>query len=58
MYSEGLRLLDLGTVQYMIEEQQAQIEQLKQKDETKQQLLLEQQAEIARLKSLLNQQQP
>ena len=28
MFSEGLRLLDAGTVQYMIEDQQAQIEQL------------------------------
>ena len=31
MFSEGLRLLDAGTVQYMIEDQQAQIEQLQQK---------------------------
>lgn len=62
MFSEGLRLLDIGTTQYMIEDQQAQIEQLqmelKQQKDAVQQALLEKEAEIARLKALLNQQQP
>ena len=66
MFSEGLRLLDIGTTQYMIEDQQAQIEQLQmelkqQKEKAEKQIaqaLLEKEAEIARLKALLNQQQP
>ncbi len=60
MYSEGLRLLDLGTVQYMIEEQQAQIEhlqmELKQKEADAARALAEKDAENARLKALLNSQ--
>ncbi len=67
MFSEGLRLLDAGTVQYMIEDQQAQIEQLQQKvqlqEQAEQRLKLQQaqtakalaeiEAENARLKALL-----
>lgn len=67
MFSEGLRLLDAGTVQYMIEDQQAQIEQLKQKLKQQQEWAKQQQeqakqqqeqaaedrAEIVRLKALL-----
>ncbi len=73
MYSEGLRLLDLGTVQYMIEEQQTQIQQLQmklkekdaaaakalaEKDAAAAKALAEKDAENARLKALLNQLQP
>ena len=66
MFSEGLRLLDIGTTQYMMEDMQAQIEQLQkelkqQKEEAeqlKEQALLAKDAEIARLKALLDQQQP
>ena len=61
MFSEGLRLLDAGTVQYMIEDQQAQIEQLRQKVKEQQEWAewqkaqaAKDQAEIARLKALLN----
>ncbi len=60
MFSEGLRLLDAGTVQYMIEDQQTQIEQL-QKELTLQKEQKEQAAnamaqiaaENAHLKTLL-----
>ena len=53
MFSEGLRLLDAGTVQYMIEDQQAQIEQLKQQQEQTAKALAEIEAENRRLKALL-----
>ncbi len=67
MFSEGLRLLDAGTVQYMIEDQKTQIEQLQQELKLHKQAEQQQkewaerqkvqaakdQAEIARLKALL-----
>ena len=57
MFSEGLRLLDAGTVQYMIEDQQAQIEQLQQQLKKQQEqtakAMAEIEAENARLKALL-----
>ncbi len=48
MFSEGLRLLDAGTVQYMIEDQQAQIERLQKQLKKREQAKRQQQEQAKR----------
>ena len=53
MYSDALEIMDKNTVQYMIDEQQQEIERQRKLVAEKEELLQKQSAEIARLKKQL-----